>query len=69
MTEEQIRKIARDEFAKIEAERAALLVAPWAEKELAEAVARGITDGKRPQAASTRQEVAIMVLRGQQPKE
>ena len=69
MTEEQIRKIVRDEFAKIEAERAALPVAPWAEGELAEAVARGITDGKRPQAIGTRQEMAIMVLRGMQRKE
>ena len=69
MTEEQIRKIVRDEFAKIEAERAALPVAPWAEEKLAEAVAKGITDGKRPQAIGTRQEMAIMVLRGQQSKE
>ncbi|MDE6260544.1 MAG: hypothetical protein K2M42_06745 [Oscillospiraceae bacterium] len=69
MTEAQIRKIVRDEFAKIEAARAALPVAPWAEEELATAVARGITDGKRPQATPTRQEAAIMVLRGMQHKE
>jgi len=36
----------------------------WARAELAQAVAAGITDGTRPQAYATRQEVAIMVLRG-----
>ena len=36
----------------------------WAEKELAEAVALGITDGERPQGYATRQETAIMVKRG-----
>ena len=36
----------------------------WAKAELEEAVADGITDGKRPQGYATRQEVAIMVLRG-----
>ena len=36
----------------------------WAEAELAEAVEAGITDGKRPRALATREEVAIMVKRG-----
>lgn len=39
--------------------------AKWYEKELAEAVAAGITDGTRPDDTATRAEVAIMVLRGQ----
>lgn len=36
----------------------------WATKELAEAVASGITDGTRPQGYATREEVAAMVYRG-----
>ena len=36
-------------------------VSGWAEKLLAEAKAKGITDGTRPQSFATRQEVAIMV--------
>lgn len=35
----------------------------WYEKELAEAVAAGITDGTRPEEPATRAEVAVMVLR------
>lgn len=35
----------------------------WAEDELAEAVAAGITDGSRPRGYATREEAAIMVLR------
>ena len=35
----------------------------WAEDELAEAVAAGITDGTRPRGYATREEAAIMVLR------
>ena len=65
MTEEQVRRIVREECANIEAERAAMPVAPWAEEELAAAVAAGVTDGKRPQSYATRQEVAIMVGRKQ----
>lgn len=37
--------------------------AKWYEKELAEAVVAGITDGTRPEEPATRAEVAIMVLR------
>lgn len=44
--------------------RAALPASDWAEKLLAEAEARGITDGTRPQAFATRQEVALMVNAG-----
>lgn len=39
-------------------------VAGWAEQPLAEAVSRGITDGLRPWAFATRQEVALMVNAG-----
>ena len=51
-------------MARWEAEKAALPVSDWAKELLAEAVAMGITDGKRPQAPATRQEVALMVLAG-----
>lgn len=62
MTEERVREIIRDEVQKIEAERADLSASPWAAELLAEAMARGITDGSRPQSNATRQEVAVMVL-------
>ena len=65
MTEEQVRRIVREECANIKAERAALPASAWAEEELAAAVAAGVTDGKRPQSYATRQEVAIMVGRKQ----
>ena len=39
-------------------------VSGWAEKLLEEAMSRGITDGTRPQAWATRQEVALMVNAG-----
>lgn len=61
MTEERVRQIVRDELARIEGERADLGASPWAAQLLAEAKARGITDGSRPQANATRQEVALMV--------
>ena len=38
-------------------------VSGWAEKLLAEAKAKGITDGTRPLSFATRQEVALMVLK------
>ena len=69
MTEAQIRKLVREELAQIEAERAALPVAPWAEEAVATAMAKGITDGKRPQSYATRQEVEVMMVRGMQLKE
>ena len=61
MNEERVREIVRDELARIEAGRADLAASPWAAQLLAEAKARGITDGSRPQANATRQEVALMV--------
>lgn len=64
MTEAQVRKIVREEIAKLEAERAALPASGWAQEELAAAVAAGITNGANPQSHTTRQETAIMVLRG-----
>ena len=51
-------------MARWEAEKAELPVSDWAKELLAEAVAAGITDGTRPQAAASRQEVAIMVRAG-----
>ena len=63
MTEEQVRRIARDEFGKLEEERARLPVSGWAKKEVEAAKAAGIMDGTRPQSYATRQEVAIMVGR------
>ena len=61
LTEEQIRTIVREEYEKIEAERAKLPVSDWAKVKLQLARARGITDGARPQSYATRQEVALMV--------
>ena len=61
LTEEQVRAIAREEYAKIEAERAKLPASDWAKAKLEIARARGITDGTRPQSYATRQEVALMV--------
>ena len=51
-------------MARWEAEKAAQPVSDWAEELLAEAVAQGITDGTRPQAPATRQEVVLMVCAG-----
>ena len=64
LTEAQVRAVVRDEYAKIQAEQAAKPASDWAEELLAEAVAAGITDGKRPQAPATREEVGLMVLAG-----
>lgn len=64
MTEADIRKIIRDECAKIEAERANAPVPDWARKPkdlYAEVVDRGITDGSRPMAYATRLEAALMI--------
>ena len=49
---------------KAEIYRAKLAPSEWADMELTEAVDCGITDGTRPKAHSTREEVAIMVKRG-----
>lgn len=61
LTEEQVRAIAREEYDKIEAERAKLPASDWAKAKLEIARAKGITDGTRPQSYATRQEVALMV--------
>lgn len=61
MTRDEIRAIVREEMAAVEAERAALGASDWAKAKLAEAITKGITDGTRPQAYATRQEVALMV--------
>lgn len=70
MTEEQVRKIAREEWNKIEAERAKEPPAAWATIYAAEAVRAGILSGvddgsggktiDRPGSAATRQEMATM---------
>lgn len=44
-------------------ERAAQPASEWASKELAEAVAAGITDGTRPRSFVTREEAAVMAVR------
>ena len=59
-----IRKIVREEWDRLEAERAAKPASGWAEEELAAAVAARITDGRRPRSFVTREEAAVMVLRG-----
>ena len=61
LTEEEVRAIVRSELDRIEANKAALGPSPWAAGGLEAAVAAGITDGTRPQCASTRQEVALMI--------
>lgn len=61
LTEEQVRAIAREEYAKIEAERAKEPPSDWARVKLELARARGLTDGTRPRSYATREEVAIMV--------
>lgn len=61
LTEQEVRSIVREELAAAQSERDKLPPSDWARDQLAAAVAAGITDGKRPQAHATRQEVAIMV--------
>lgn len=61
LTENEVRAIVRDEYAKIEAERAKEPPSDWARVKLELARARGITDGTRPRSYATREEVAIMV--------
>ena len=64
LTKEQVRAIARDEFNRLLAELDEKPASMWAETKLKKAVDAGITDGKRPQAFATRQEVALMVYAG-----
>nr|DAQ26025.1 MAG TPA: PGRP protein [Caudoviricetes sp.] len=68
MTEAQVRQIVREEIAALQLQRAELPASDWARDQLAAAVAAGITDGKRPQAHATRQEVAIMVSKATEGK-
>ena len=61
LDEQRIRAIVREELAEVGAQRAKLPADSWAEQGLAEAKARGITDGSRPRSYATRQEVALMI--------
>lgn len=65
MTEADIRKIVRQEFESILAERDKKPVSDWAKKEMETAEAEGITDGSSPQAFATREQVAAMIVRSQ----
>lgn len=60
MTQEQFDAMLENWLTRQEAKP----VSEWARKLLDEARAEGITDGSRPQAFATRQEVAIMVASG-----
>lgn len=57
MTQEQFDKMMDDYLQRM----AQLPPSDWAEKNLADAVSLGITDGTRPQAFATREQVALMV--------
>ena len=61
LTETQVRTIVREELARAAEERAGWLPSPWASEGLAQAVQQGITDGSRPQAYATREEVVAMI--------
>ena len=66
LTEKEVRAIARDEFKKIEAERAKLPASEWAAPHIQAAVDHGLMTENaagsidRPQAAVTRQELATV---------
>ena len=62
MTEKELRNLIRDEYNKMMVEQAEKPASSWAEAKLAEAKKAGITDGTRPQANATREQVAMMVL-------
>ena len=62
MTQEQFDRMMDNYLAR----RDRLTPSAWAAAELTNAVEQGITDGKRPRAFATREEVAMMVLRGVQ---
>ena len=66
LTEERIRALVREELAALEAERARLPASAWAAEALEAAKDAGITDGSRPRSWATREEVAVMVRRGQE---
>jgi lysozyme len=58
MTDERVREIVHEILDGVDTKPS-----EWAEKEVAEAKALGITDGSRPQGYANREEVASMVLR------
>ena len=70
MTEEQVRQIAREEWAALEAQRATAAASSWAvpyiQKALQAGILDGVDDGKggltiaAPQGGATRQEMAAM---------
>ena len=62
MTEKELRALIRDEYDKIQTEMGEKPASSWAEAKLAEAKKAGITDGTRPQANATREQVAMMVM-------
>lgn len=62
MTKDEVVKLI-DERIKAALEGKNTSVSSWAEKEFAEAIELGITDGSRPLGYATRQEAAIMVKR------
>lgn len=68
LTESQIRQIVRDEYQKIEAERAALPASDWAKPYIQQGIDLGITAENasgtmdRPQASISRQEVLTMCV-------
>lgn len=61
MTEEQVRRIFREEIAALQLKRSKLPPSNWAKDGLEKAKAAGITDGSRPRSWATREEVALMV--------
>ena len=61
LTEAETRKIIREEIKK--AMQGSGVTSEWARKEWVDGVAKGITDGNRPTAVATREEVVAMILR------
>jgi len=63
VTQEQFNTMFATAMTSYLATQDAKAVSDWAKTELAEAVTAGITDGKAPQGAVTREQAAIMALR------
>lgn len=63
LSENDIRRIVREEVEKIQNELAAEPASPWAQKFWNEATEKGIVDGSRPRSTVTRQEAATMILK------
>lgn len=63
MTEQEIRRIVREEVEKMQEEQAAEPASPWAVPFWDEATEKGLVDGSRPRSSVTRQEVATMLLK------